>query len=140
MEGRSGAVSKLSRWPRVFQDQLVEPETDTDFLLDDFDETIAADIESTRRGMRALSPGSMPSAEFMAMQNKLVDGLIEEVKELRHELAKVVQSLNRKASKKTFEDFSKSMREGTDKRLDTIRNWALALIAAGGFAMALLRK
>jgi hypothetical protein len=131
-------VSKLSRWPRVYQDQLVEPETD--LLLDDFDETIAADIESTRRGMKALSPGSNPTAEYLTLQNKLVDGLIAEMKEQRHELAKVVQSVNRKASKKAFEDFSKSMKEGTDKRLDSIRNWAAALIAAGGFAMALLRK
>ena len=132
-------MKRLDRWPRVMQGQLLEPETDSD-LLGDFDETISADIESTRRGMRALNPGSMASAEFMAMQNKLQDGLIEEVKELRHELSKQRQSLNNKASKKAFEDFSKSMKEGTDKRLDSIRNWAVALIAAGSLAIALLRK
>lgn len=133
-------MSKLSRWPRVYQGQLVEPETDADFLLDDFDETIAADIESTRRGMRALSPGSNPNAEYLTLQNKLVDGLIGEMKEQRHELAKIVKSLNHKASKTKLDEFAKSMKEATDKRLDSIRNWAALLIAAGGIAIALLRK
>ena len=133
-------MRRLNRWPRVMQDKLVEPDITPDFQLDDFDETISADLEQTQRGLKSLTLSGAQEREFRAMQNKLVDGLLEEVKELRHELATVVQSLNRKASKKAFEDFSKSMKDGTDKRLDSIRNWAVALIAAGGLAMALLRK
>jgi hypothetical protein len=131
---------RLNRWPRVMQDQLVEPEITPEFLLDDFDETISADLEQTQRGLKSLTLSGAQEREFRAMQNKLVDGLLEEVKELRHELSKQRQSLNNKASKKAFEEFSKSMKKGIDDRLDTIRNWAVALIGAGGLAMALLRK
>jgi ATP phosphoribosyltransferase regulatory subunit HisZ len=129
-------VRNLSRWPRVYQDQLVEP----DVLLDDFDETITADLESTRRGMKALTLSGAHEAEFRAMQNKLVDALLEEVKEQRHELAKVVQSLNRKASKAALDDAAKSMREETAKRLDTIRNWAAIAIGVLTVTLALIRK
>lgn len=131
-------MRRLDRWPRVHQQQLIEPETD--IPLDDFEETISADIESTRRGMKALTLSGHQEVEFRAMQNKLVDGLIQEVKELRHQLAKVVQSLNRKSSKAQLEEFSKSMREATDKRLDTIRNWAVLAIGAISIGLALLKR
>lgn len=127
---------KRSRWPRVYQDQLVEP----DVLLDDFDETITADLESTRRDMKALTLSGAQEAEYRANQNRLVDALLEEVKEQRHELAKVVQSLNRKASKAAIEEAAKSMREEMTKRLDTIRNWAALAIGVLTATLALIRK
>jgi hypothetical protein len=124
---------RLNRWPRVMQDKLVEPEShESDFLLDDFDETISADLEQTHRGMKALTLSGAQEREFRHMQNKIVDGLLQEMKEQRHAIAQHRESLNRKASKKEFEIFSKSMKEGTDKRLDSIRNWALLAIAALG--------
>lgn len=131
-------MSKLNRWPRVYQNQLLEP--DVDLRLDDFDETITADLESTRRDMRALTLSGAHEAEYRANQNKLVDALLEEVKEQRHELAKVVQSLNRKASKASLEEAAKTIREETGKRLDTIRNWAAITIAVMTVALAIIRK
>lgn len=127
---------KRSRWPRVHQEQLVEPDT----LLEDFDETITADLESTRRDMRVLTLSGAQEAEYRANQNKLVDALLEEVKEQRHQLAKVVQSLNRKASKAAIEEAAKSMREEMTKRLDTIRNWAALAIGVLTATVALIRK
>jgi hypothetical protein len=129
---------RLNRWPRVMQNQLVEPEAEPDFLLDDFDETISADLEATHRGMKSLTLSGAQEREFRVMQNRLVDGLIEEMKEYRHEMSKVVQSLNRKASKSKLEEHAKNMQEAISKRLDSIRNWAALAIAAAGAGVALV--
>ena len=96
-------------------------------MLDDFDETVSADLESTRRDLRALTYRE-GNQEAERLRMKMVDALTAEVAEQRHQLAKVVQTLNIKASKKTFETFSKTLTEKTDKRLDTIRNLVLAAV------------
>ena len=119
------------------QDKLVEPEAD-DFSLDDFDETISASLEETHRGMKALTLSGAQEREFRAMQNKLVDGLIEEMKEHRHQMSKVVESLNRKASKGALDQHAKAVSAGVDKRLDTIRNWALLAVGAIGTGLAVV--
>jgi hypothetical protein len=60
------------------------------------------------------------------------------MKEYRHEMSKVVQSLNRKASKSKLEEHAKNMQEAISKRLDSIRNWAALAIAAAGAGVALV--
>lgn len=116
----------LNKWPRVYKDNLVEPEAEE--TLDDFDETVSADLESTRRDLRALTFRS-GNHEAEALRMKMVDALTAEVAEQRHQIAKIVQTLNIKASKKTFEGFSTALTAKTDKRLDNIRNLVLAAVA-----------
>lgn len=126
----------LNKWPRVYQDNLVEPEIEE--TLDDFDETVSADLESTRRDLRALTYRE-GNHEAEALRMKMVDALTSEVAEQRHQMAKVVQTLNIKASKKALAEFSKTLTEKTDKRLDTIRNLVLAAVTVISLLLMLIK-
>lgn len=131
-------MNHVGKWPRVYRDNLVEPEVEE--TLDDFDETVSADLESTRRDLRILTSshrGSNHEAEMLRM--KMVDALTKEVEELRHQLAKVVQTLNIKASKKALSSFSDSLTAKTDRRLDTIRNLVLAAVTVISLLLVLIK-
>lgn len=122
----------MNKWPRVYQHNLVEPEVEE--TLDDFDETVSADLESTRRDLRALTYRE-GNHEAEALRMKMVDALTKEVAEQRHQIAKIVQTLNIKASKRAFETFSASLTAKTDKRLDNIRNLVIAAVSILGLLL-----
>jgi heterodisulfide reductase subunit A-like polyferredoxin len=125
-------VKHLKAWPAP----AFHPEGEADPPdLPDFSETISADIESTRRDLRAFNlseGGSRAERQLEALRQKLLDQALEEIAEMRGQVALLTTTMKTKASKAKFELLSKALTEKTDKRLDNIRNLVLAAVAIIG--------
>lgn len=126
----AGGVSKLNRWP-TRRDQLVEPEEN----LEDFDQTNQA-LNDTVRNLRALNPNRTHGPEILAFLQGTIHDQNVEIGNLRAELAKVVATVNIKASKKALEKFAADANARIDKRLDSVRNWTAIAITATGLIFA----
>lgn len=133
-------VERLKHWPAPHFDKRGQP--DPPDLPDDFAETISADIEDTRRDLRALNlkqGGSRAERELESLRQKLLDQALGEIADLRAVVAKHNEAIKGKASKKAMDDFAKSLTEKIEKRLDTIRNLVLAAVTIIGAFLAWLK-
>jgi hypothetical protein len=126
----------MRRFP---QPRRVSGEEDGESVLADFDETIAADLESTRRNMVAITEHGGSQADFRLLNLRAVEQLMEEMKEQRRALAKIMPYVNLKASKAALLKFQAEETARADKRLDSIRNWAAILIAASTIGLTLIK-
>lgn len=132
-------MKHLKAWPapNVRQDDY-EPDPE----LPEFSETISADIESTRRDLRALNlneGGSRAERQLEQLRQKLLDQALEEITELRDQVAKLTATIKVKASKTAMDAFAKALTEKIDKRLDNIRNLLLAAVAIIGALLTWIR-
>lgn len=133
-------MKHLKAWPAPAFDK--RGAADPPDLPDDFSETISADIEDTRRDLRALNlnqGGSRAERELESLRQKLLDQALEEIAEVRKAVATHNTVLRDKASKKAMAEFSKALNEKVDKRLDTIRNLMLAAVTIIGALVALIK-
>jgi hypothetical protein len=126
----AGDVTKLNRFPRAGE-QLAEPEE----FLEPFDETNQA-LNDTVRHLRALSPTRTHGPEILAFLQGTIHDQNVEIGKLRTELAKVVETVNVKASKRALEKYAADVNGRIDKRLDGIRNWTAIAITATGLIFA----
>ena len=130
----------LKAWPAPAFDKAGE--ADPPDLPDDFSETISADIEDTRRDLKALNlreGGSLAERQLESLRQKLLDQALEEIAEIRATVAKHNEAIKGKASKKAQDEFAKALTEKMDKRLDTIRNLVLAAVTIIGALLAWLK-
>lgn len=111
-------------------------------LPEDFSETISADIEDTRRDLKALNlreGGSRAERELESLRQKLLDQALQEIAELRAVVARHNTAIKDKASKSAQAAFEKGITEKIDKRLDTIRNLMLAAVTIIGAFLAWIK-
>jgi len=127
------------RFPRV-EPVLQENPEDFDEALQDFDETISADLESTRNGMLAYKRTGGTELQFRRDQMEINEQLANECQKLRKTLALVVQSVNRKASKGSLKQMGVDIEAARVKRWESTRNWLVLFVAAAGFLVALVKE
>lgn len=133
-------MKHLKAWPAPAFHKGAE--ADPPDLPEDFSETISADIEDTRRDLRALNMsqgGSRAERELESLRQKLLDQALQEIAELRAVVAKHNEAIKGKASKKAQDEFAKALGDKVDKRLDTIRNLTLAAVTIVGAFLAWLK-
>jgi hypothetical protein len=113
------------RWDREDED---------DIPLKPFDTTLTSGIDDTVRHLKSIRERSHADNEEARVQSDGIARLTTEVHEVNEELARIVETLNRKASKgqlnKGLGDFSLKF----DKRVDNI----FKLIAALGVVLGIL--
>lgn len=73
------------------------------------------------------------------LRQKLLDQALEEITELRDQVAKLTATIKVKASKTAMDAFAKALTEKIDKRLDNIRNLLLAAVAIIGALLTWIR-
>jgi hypothetical protein len=105
-----------------------------DLPLQDFDTTLTSGLDDTVRHLQAMRQDKHCSIEAARLCSVGVDQLATEVRDVRNELASMVVTLNRKASKgqlhRSFEEFSAKL----EKRVDNI----FKMIAALGVVLGIL--
>lgn len=107
-----------------------------DIPLKDFDTTLTSGLDDTVRHLKAIREDTHATVEADRLRSQAIDQLAVETRAVRVELAKVVETLNRKASKgqlhRSFEEFTTKL----DKRVDNIFKLVAALGAILGVLIA----
>jgi hypothetical protein len=129
------------QWPRVNRDDLAEP--DVDEPLEDFDETITAAFDQTRRNLESLSASKGSETQWRRDQREMVIQASEQIAELRRVVAKLVQSANRKASKGQLQQLKTDLETERVARLGRMVTWGTAIVTSAiaifGFIKLVLR-
>ena len=127
---------RLEKWPKVARDEIPEP--DEDQPLQDFDETVSADFESTRHNLVAM-PDRAQEVVFRRQTQEAILQLADECKELRRVLAKTVKTVNIKASKGQLAKLREDLEKERQVRTELMLKWIAVLAAVAGSAVALVK-
>jgi hypothetical protein len=109
-------------------------EDSEDIPLKPFDTTLTSGISDTVQHLKLNRERKQASTEDERLHFDGIKQLTDEMRWLREELARIVETLNRKASKRTFKEFSEALSAKTDKRVDNI----FKLVAALGVVLGVL--
>jgi hypothetical protein len=126
-------MTRFNRWPP--RSELVEPE-----IFQDFSETLTGELEDTVRNLKVLGDRAGGTVESRGYQMQAIALLTDELREQRRDLAKVIQTMNTKASRGMLDKMQVDLTLKIDKRLDTIRNWIGIAIAVASVAIALFKR
>lgn len=133
-------MRNLAHWPAP----AFHPQGDADPPdLPDFSDTISAQIEDTRRDLRALNlteGGTRAERQLESLRQQLLDQALAEIKEIRGQVAKHNATIKTKASKEAFDLFAKGLSDKIDRRLDTVRSLVLAAVTIIGIFLAWISK
>lgn len=123
------------RFPRTTSD---DDEDQVPDAVPDFDQTISSDLDDTVRNLQTLKPRERHTPAILQFQESVLYAQTEEIRALREQLSKVTVAIGYKASKKALSELETNVNARVDRRLDSIRNWTLAVASIVGVAMVVM--
>jgi hypothetical protein len=92
-------------------------------LFPDYATTLASGIDDTMRNLRIITDSAHPHEEASRTRDRAIGQLTEEVRTLREQLAKVVTTVNMKASKGQLAKIDAALTEKWAKKVDNLKWW-----------------
>lgn len=89
-------------------------------LFPDYSTTLASGVDDTVRNLRVLREHARPEEEEIRTRDLAIEQLTEEVRTLREELARVVESLKTKASKGALKRQDEALTNNWNKKVDNL--------------------